>query len=147
MSFFKRLFGKKDRPAADEAPVVEEAPLVEEQLRWPASPDHFAIIEAPAPPPAEEPLAEPQPTVESPALTADDLTFSSEPEPEPEPEEEAFLEPQVAVEEPVATPAAPEPEPSGEITVARMAEAEVLAVLEQALDELGSAHHRPFSRG
>jgi hypothetical protein len=160
MSFFKRLFGRKDRSPADAEPVAEEVVaeevVAEPPVRWPASPDHFAIIEAPAPPPVEEePLAEPQPTVESPALTAGDLTFSTgpEPEPEPEPEEEGFLEPEPEPE-PHPEPAVVEPpvavaveEPDAPITVARMDEAAALEVLERALDELGSAHHRPFSRG
>jgi len=127
VSFFKRLFGKNDHPRAEE----EQQSVGAEPL------GHFAIITTPAPAPApppvveEEPLPEPQPTVESPALTLDD-----EPVAETEP----------AVEEPVAEAPSP-PEPDTPIEVGRMSEAAVLEALEQALDELGSAHHRPFSRG
>jgi hypothetical protein len=42
--------------------------------------------------------------------------------------------------EPVAVEAEPEPEPSG-------FELDAQAVLDQVLDDLGAAHHRPFSRG
>jgi hypothetical protein len=108
VSFFKRLFGKE---APAEAAAPEQPAVAEEPVRYPASPEHFAIIEAPPqeePVVEEEPLAEPQPTVESPAV----------------------------VEEPGPAP----------ITVARLDEATALEALERALDELGSAHHRPFSR-
>jgi hypothetical protein len=149
VSFFKRLFGKKDRPPADE-PVAEEvlaeeAVLAEEEVLT----EEAVLTE-------EVPLAEPQPTVESPVLTVDDLAFSAEPEPdpepEPEPEEQAFLEePPVAEqpseEEPPAPPPFTPPEPVAPITIDRMDERTALEALEQALEELGSAHHRPFSRG
>jgi hypothetical protein len=59
-----------------------------------------------------------------------------EPEPEPEPDPEP-----VAVEpEAVAVQPVPEPEPS-------LDSDETLAALEAVLDDLGAAHHRPFSRG
>jgi hypothetical protein len=79
---------------------------------------------APVPPEPEpepvplEPEPEPEPAAQHPV--------AAEPEPEPEPEAEPEPEP-----EPV-----PEPEPSS-----------AQAVLEDALEALGSAHHRPFSRG
>jgi len=43
---------------------------------------------------------------------------------------------------PPAPEPAPEPEPDGSL-----ARADALAALERALEALGSAHHRPFSRG
>ena len=79
MSFFKRLFGIKDpataeeeQPAvfAEEAPV-EAVPVAETVVEEPL--DHFAVITTPAPPVfEEEPLSEPQPTVESPAIVVED---------------------------------------------------------------------------
>jgi len=63
---------------------------------------------------------------------------SFEPEPEPEPFVEAPIE--VASEEPVAETTGPQTRPA-------IDEERALAVLEDALDNLGSAHHRPFSRG
>ena len=81
-------------------------------------------------------------------------------EPEPEPAAErapliAELEavvPQPAVEEaprPVPAPEPlPEPEPDpGPPPAARLDDARAEAVLVEVLDTLGSAHHRPFSRG
>ena len=54
-----------------------------------------------------------------------EVPVAAEPEPPPEPEPEPVAE--------------PEPEPSAAV--------EAQAVLEEALEALGSAHHRPFSRG
>jgi hypothetical protein len=93
-----------------------------------------------------------------------------EPEPEPEPQPELFPEETGAVrrtgffarlfawgpkEEPVAAEpeaiakpeaiAEPEPQPEPEPEPDGALEAQ--AVLEEALEALGSAHHRPFSRG
>jgi hypothetical protein len=60
-----------------------------------------------------------------------------EPEPEPEP---------VAVEpEPVAME--PEPEPDAPEDEASLDPERAMVVLDEALDALGAAHHRPFSRG
>jgi hypothetical protein len=62
-----------------------------------------------------------------------------EPEPEPEPEP-------VAVEpEPVAME--PEPEPDAPEDEASLDPERAMVVLDEALDALGAAHHRPFSRG
>lgn len=81
------------------------------------------------PPPAPEPEPEPEPvTVIEP---------EPEPIPEPEPEPVAIVEPE------------PEPEP---VVVPDFAEAVITAerieeVFNGVLDDLGAAHHRPFSRG
>jgi hypothetical protein len=87
-------------------------------------------------------IAEPEPVVE--------------PEPEPDPEPEPVTEPprrswfrglfRRRQAEPVAV-AEPEPEPESEPEPEPAAGHPVLAVLSGALDSLGSAHHRPFSRG
>jgi hypothetical protein len=113
-----------------------------------------------AEPEPDEPEPEPQP--------------EPEPEPEPEPQAELFPEEAGAVrrtgffarlfawgpkEEPVAArPEAiaepeeiaepePEPEPQVEAEPEPDGALEAQAVLEEALEALGSAHHRPFSRG
>lgn len=81
-------------------------------------------------------LAEPDSLVAI-AVPAEPPVAVAEPEPEP-------------VEEPVAEelPAAvAPPEPDEEIVVTAMQGDEVEAVLVAVLDDLGSAHHRPFSRG
>jgi hypothetical protein len=73
-----------------------------------------------------------------------------EPEPDPEPEPEPVAEIADAVEVTEA-PEISEPELDGEITAAAATAAfdpeQVEAVLVGVLDDLGSAHHRPFSRG
>jgi hypothetical protein len=56
----------------------------------------------------------------------------------PEPPEPAVL----VAEEPEEPPAPPEPEPDGKLN-----RDGAQAALESALEALGSAHHRPFSRG
>lgn len=81
----------------------------------------FSFLRAPRPDP-------PEPEVDEPVELA---------EPEPPPEPEAVVEP-----EPVAEPE-PEPAPEGEPgTEAPPTEAALTA----ALDSLGQAHHRPYSR-
>lgn len=79
-------------------------------------------------------LAEPDSLVAI-AVAAAPPVAVAEPEPEPEP---------VVEELPAAV--AP-PEPDEEIVVTAMQDDEVEAVLVAVLDDLGSAHHRPFSRG
>jgi hypothetical protein len=83
-----------------------------------------ASQEMPPPAPDPAPLPEPDPVPE-PA-----------PEPAPLPEPEVIVLPEPSPE--------PDPEPA---PAARLDADEVRAVLERALDDLGAAHHRPFSRG
>ena len=67
---------------------------------------------------------------------------SSQPEPpapEPEPVPEPEPEPVAAQPEPEPPPPAPEPEPAPDDRT--------LELLTEVLENLGSAHHRPFSRG
>jgi len=109
--------------------------------------------------PEPEPVAEPEPLAEPVAET------EPEPEPEPvaEPAQEPEAEPPVATEpEPVPVAAQPEPapvaaepepapvavEPEADPVPERVSEPEVDAekILTAALDSLGQAHHRPFSR-
>jgi hypothetical protein len=87
---------------------------------------------APEPEPAEEPAAE---------------LFPVEPEP---PSKTGFFARLFAwgpKEEPNATEAQPEPEPEPASEPEPAAAIEAQEVLEEALEALGSAHHRPFSRG
>lgn len=92
------------------------------------------VAEAPAP----EPEA-PAPVAEAPAEAPSPI---EEPEPvtEPEPAPEPVTDPEPAPE-PVG-----DPEPAATATDHLDPQA-ALAVLEAALDRLGAAHHRPFSRG
>lgn len=100
-----------------------------------------AEVEEPEPEPEPEPVMaepEPEPPAEEPPVMAASKpglfsrwffrqrteAAAAEPEPEPQPQPEPE----------------PEPEPSADHD-------ELIAVLESTLDSLGSAHHRPFSRG
>lgn len=65
---------------------------------------------------------EPEPVIEEPAPVAE------EPEPEPEPDPE------------------PEPEPEPVLEDATLDPERARVILDEALDTLGAAHHRPFSR-
>jgi hypothetical protein len=107
------------------------------------------VPEAPAPEP-QEIAAEPSPEAPAPRRRLFGRLFGWEPrrpdangdrpvwvsgaQPEPEPEP-------VVVEEPEPEPV-PEPDPNAPLTPAG-----AQAALECALEALGSAHHRPFSRG
>jgi hypothetical protein len=79
-----------------------------------------------------EPVVEPEAVVAEPVVVEPVV----EPEPEPEPEPEAIV-----VEEPAAPVEAPPVETAG------FDAEQVEAILVGVLDDLGSAHHRPFSRG
>jgi hypothetical protein len=109
-------------PAEPTASVLEQAPIEEPVAEAPE-------IEAPA---LEEPAVE-EPAVEEP--TAE----------EPGAEEPAVEEP-VAEEPPVEEPAVEEPD-AQEAPRAGLDPEHAQAVLDEVLDALGSAHHRPFSRG
>jgi hypothetical protein len=139
-----------------EAVAVEPEPEAEEAAPKPAAPPSEAPkegffarlfgrrrkvepaveIEREAEPVAVEPEPEPEP------LAIEPEPVAVEPEPEPEP---------VAVEleaEPVAVePVAVEPEPVAIEPQPAVLDAErAEAILTGVLDDLGSAHHRPFSR-
>jgi hypothetical protein len=114
---FSRLFGRR----APAPPVHDPQPVA---------------IEPPAPP-AVEPEPEPVIAVAEPEPVAAVAEPDTEPVVEAEPA--AMVEP-VAAAEPVVEP---EPEPAAPALDADGVE----AVLVGVLDDLGSAHHRPFSRG
>ena len=129
-------------PASDPEPAVEPEPVAESEPvvdATPRKPGFFARWLFRRRSPEPEATAEPKPAIE--------------PEPvavEPEP----AVEPERIAEEPV-----PEPEPVPEVAPApeRVSEPEPLVaavdsdrvqrVLDDTLDALGQAHHRPFSRG
>ncbi|HET8821083.1 MAG TPA: hypothetical protein VFM57_06010 [Thermoleophilaceae bacterium] len=78
-----------------------------------------------------------------------------EPEAAPVEEEPAPVEPEAVAVEPEAVAVEPEPQAverdapdaAGDGRVAPLDPQHVLCVLDEALDALGAAHHRPFSRG
>jgi hypothetical protein len=121
--FFARLFGRRK---GEHAAVAEPEPVAIEPEPVAAEPEPVAVEPEPV-------AAEPEP-----------VTAEPEPVAVAEPEPVAVAEP-----EPVAVA---EPEPVGEPEpVAPVAQAldgeRAQAILTGVLDDLGSAHHRPFSRG
>jgi hypothetical protein len=119
--------------------------------------DEDAPVETDSAPPHEQPAPAAEQANEGPEGVAHDTPrggvlarllarfrrrwLIEEPVPEPEPEPEAEGEPVAEAEgEPVA---AGESEPPPDLAPALGIE---LMALEQALDSLGQAHHRPFSR-
>jgi hypothetical protein len=101
----------------------------------------MSAVEPPAEVSEELPVAEELPVSEE-LPVAEELPVTEEPV---KPEELTLVE-APAVEEPVAqepeVPAVPEPEPAAEAAPRQDTE----AVLAAALESLGQAHHRPFSR-
>jgi hypothetical protein len=140
---------------APEPPAAEVEPL-------PAEP----LLAAEPLPTAAEPLpTEPLPVAEPEAKVGFFARLfrrrpkpaASEPEPvavEPEPErvapepEPVAPEPEPVAAEPEPEPVAPEPEPVASEPAAPALDGErAEAILAGVLDDLGAAHHRPFSRG
>jgi hypothetical protein len=126
----------EDPPPSPALPAPEPEPAPELSVPGPAPKRGFWARlfgrrvpppEPPEPPAAEVPVEEPEP----------------EPEPieEPPPEPPAPLQP-VPDPEPPEAPAPDDPPPAAQIDDDR-----AVAVLTEVLDNLGSAHHRPFSRG
>jgi hypothetical protein len=126
------------KPAPEPVPVEPEPVVVAVE----PEPEPVAVEPEPEAPPTEAPKVgffarlfgrrrEVEPVVE---VEPEAEPVAVEPEPEPEP---------VAVEpEPVAVVVEPEPEPQPAALDVERAE----AILTGVLDDLGSAHHRPFSR-
>ncbi|HEY0362193.1 MAG TPA: hypothetical protein VGC83_07895 [Solirubrobacteraceae bacterium] len=152
-------------PEPEPAPPAGEAAMAEPVAEAEPEPDvPEPVAEAEPEPEASEPIAEAEPDVEAPKEGFFARLFGRrrkvesvvdvEPEPEPlaaEPESEA--EPVAVEPEPEPEPLAAEPEPEA---MEAKAEAEpqpppldaerAEAILTGVLDDLGSAHHRPFSR-
>jgi hypothetical protein len=140
--FFARLFGRRraraaqlDIPSAPEV-GVPEASTAAEPAAAPAS-SAIELLQARFAP------TEPEPVLEAPAPTAEPAAEPPETVSEPE---MAALE--VPADDEAAGEIAEEPvDLAAELKAAEeVAAAEVTAVLTAALDRLGAAHHRPFSR-
>lgn len=130
---------------AVEEPVAEVEPIAQEPP--PPSP----IQETPKPEPAPQPSAAPEPKRGFWARLfgrskAEIRPPVEEPEPEPTPVEEPPEPPPL---QPVPEPEPPprEPEPEETPPAAALDDDKAVAVLTEVLDNLGAAHHRPFSRG
>ena len=143
---------EEDPPSAGDEPVVSPRRGFWTRLFGRRSRDEDAVLEsealAPQDPEPEGEATEPAPEAE---------VFSQEPEHVEAEPEAAEPEPQAEVAEPApqaaepnsAEPETAEPDPAEpqEAEPAGIAPDEARAVLDGALDTLGSAHHRPFSRG
>jgi hypothetical protein len=143
-----------EEPVAVEEPVIEEEvveqpePVVEEPVAVEEGP---VAIEPPPPSIPEEPrrgfwarLFGRRPKLE---LSTEAPPPVEEPEPEPAPVEEPPA-PEPPPLQPVPDPNPPrEPEPEDPLPAAELDDDRAVAVLTEVLDNLGSAHHRPFSRG
>jgi hypothetical protein len=152
---------------AEEAAAEEAEAVVAEPEPEAVAPEPEPEPEAVAEPESVAATTEPEPEAAQPPRRRGIWArlFGRRAQPEPVVEEEpAADEAPIAVAEPIAeaeiepevvpTVAAPEPpeaieEPAieGEITAAALDAERMEAVLVSVLDDLGSAHHRPFSRG
>jgi hypothetical protein len=122
-----KLAGEVAPELVAEQPI--EAPVVEQKRRgfW-----GWLFRQRTAPPEAAPiPVAQPDPV----AVEAEPEPVTVAPQPEP-----------VAVE-PEPDPVALEPEPDASDGPPALGPERALVVLDEALDALGAAHHRPFSRG
>ncbi len=151
--FLSRLLGRRSRSkaAAVRAPgptsVKRQPPRAWQEPAW-----HTQTQPAPEPaPPPPPPKTEGKPTAVGPGANPE---VTAEPGPArlpvatPEPLQ-AHPKPASSVVVPRGEPApqSPQVEDAEPRTEPALDHGKVLAVLEGALDSLGSAHHRPFSRG
>jgi hypothetical protein len=140
----------EEAPILEEAPVVEEAPVIDEApLDKPVAEEPPAVEETRA----NEPVADKPPVAEEPPIAEEPQGGEGWPVANEGPVAE---EPPVADELPgdEPAPAADEPPILGDASTdettgqdARLDPDRAQAILDGALDALGSAHHRPFSRG
>jgi hypothetical protein len=151
-----------EEPAAVEAPVIDEEVVKEPvAVEEPTPVEEPVAVEPPAPSMPEEPprpgfwarlfgrrpkleLSTEVPRAEVPPAEPEPV---DEPEPEPAPVEEPPA-PEPPPLQPVPDPEPDkEPEPEDPLPAAKLDDDRAVAVLTEVLDNLGSAHHRPFSRG
>lgn len=126
LGFFARLFGRKPKPA----PAPEPAAVAVE--------------------PEPEPVAvEPEPVAVAPEPEPEPVAVEPEPEPAAAAAAETVCTDDQGLDTSAHAPAAAEPEPepvAPAATVRRVDHETATAVLTAVLDDLGAAHHRPFSR-
>jgi hypothetical protein len=139
-----------EEPEAPEQPAVEEPVAVQEPEPVVEQPQ--PVVEEPvavAPPPPSMP-EEPRPGFwarlfgRRPKLELSTEVPPTVEEPEPEPEPAPEPPPLQPVPDPEPDK---EPEPEDPLPAAKLDDDRAVAVLTEVLDNLGSAHHRPFSRG
>jgi hypothetical protein len=133
-------------PEAAQPEPVSEAPPAEPE----PEPDEPTLEAPPTEPEPDEPVMEAPPSEHEP-----DEPIMEAPPIEPEPDAPIMEAPPIEPEpdEPASdAPPAQEPEPDGDAAedlhpAGRLDLESAQAVLHETLDALGSAHHRPFSRG
>jgi hypothetical protein len=131
--------------AVVEEPVVIEPEVVVEPVAEEVPTEDVASDDVAG----EEPPAEAEPSPPRRRLLDRLRAFFTGPEPptaDPELDDSAESPSVEAIAEPVAVEPEPEPEPEGEPVDAEPPGLDPDAVLTAALDSLGQAHHRPFSR-
>jgi hypothetical protein len=134
--FLGWLFRRRTEPVTgDPEPVAAEP----EPIAAEAQPEAVAAEPNPEPLAAEP---DPEPAAEPEALDAEPEPIASEREPQPVAAEPA---PEPSAAEPEA--AAPDAEVDAVGDVDSLDPERVRLILDEALDALGAAHHRPFSRG
>jgi hypothetical protein len=139
--------------------VTLTAAIEEQEPEPEPEPEPEAVVEEPPPSPAlPTPEPEPAPELSPPepkrGFWARLFGRRVPPEPpaaevpvqEPEPEPEPIEEPPPPPLQPVPDPEPPEA-PDDPLPAAQLDDDRAVAVLTEVLDNLGSAHHRPFSRG
>jgi hypothetical protein len=147
----------EEAAAPEEPAVVVEEPVVEEE---PVPLPEPVAVEAPPPSPIQE-----TPVAQEPRRGFWARLFGrrvaevppAEDPPPPRPVEEPAPEPPPVQEPPAPAPPplqpVPDPQPPAEpehdepLPAAELDDDRAVAVLTEVLDNLGSAHHRPFSRG
>lgn len=130
--FFARLFGRR---YIELVPEISDSPPPFGEIPDSPPPAEPEIPDQPAPQPEIAPVPDPDPLPDP------------DPQPDPQPDPEPTHDP---VRAPDRLPQ-PDPEPplmpAARSTAPAVDTQEAQALLESALDSLGSAHHRPFSRG
>jgi len=128
--FFARFF-RRPTPCLAPAPIDDTAPAGRAEIPTPPAPTPDPSPPTPGPDPTP-PGTDPAP---SPPPAPDPMPPAPGPDPVPPP----------AIEMPRQAAAPPEPEP--EPAALALDPDRTVAILTEVLDDLGAAHHRPFSRG
>ena len=129
--FFARFFRRPAPPSPPPEPFEVDPPLTKAEIPAPPAPDPGPPTPGPDPTPPGPGLPDPVPT---PQPVPDPVPPGPGPDPSPPAIETPLQPPQAAGCE--AGPAALAIDPE-----------RTVAILTEVLDDLGAAHHRPFSRG
>jgi len=133
--FFSRFFRRPAPPSLPPEPSQVTLPLTEAEIPGAPAPTPDPSPPTPGPDPAP-PIPTPPDPVPTPQPGPDPVPPGPGPGPSPPPTIEVSLQPA-----PAATECKPEP------ASLAMDPERTVAILTEVLDDLGAAHHRPFSRG